>query len=47
LEVYIERDTKKLTRIVFGRGVGEKPCERERGGKREGNRGRAGSNVHL
>jgi len=43
---------KKLTRCVFGRGVGEKPCERERGGKREGkrnpgeegNRERVGSN---
>ncbi len=39
---------KKLTRIVFGGGVGEKPCEGERGGEEnprdEGNRGRAGSN---
>jgi hypothetical protein len=26
---------KKLTRIVFGRGLGEKPCEEERGGERE------------
>jgi hypothetical protein len=42
---------KKLTGIVFGRGVGEKPCERagrheglEREPKGQGEQGRAGSN---
>ncbi len=30
------KEKKKLTRIVYGRGVGEKPCKRVRGGKREG-----------